>query len=1189
MSNITTRHRSLQAPPPAYAELQAISNYSFLEGGSHPHELVAQAKALGLAALGLADRNSLAGLVRAHVAAKEVGLRLLVGARLEPEDAPRLLCYPTDRAAYGRLCRLLSLGQGRAVKGQCKLTLADVAAHAEGQVLIVLPPEGASFARGGASPAPRWRGDPSRPPPFCERGVGGEEGVAAGFEADLRRIQRAVPAARLYLAASNTRRGNDRACIAALAALAARTGVRLVAAGDVLYHAPHRRPLQDVLTAIRHHTTVAEAGFRLAANAERHLKSPAEMARLFRGHEAALAATGEIVEACRFSLDQLQYEYPEEPVPSGKCPQTHLEDLARAGAHRHFPDGIPERIATTLARELTLIRELGYAPYFLTVHDIVAFARSKAILCQGRGSAANSVVCSCLGITAVNPTEVDLLFERFISPERKEPPDIDVDFEHERREEVIQYIYKRYGRDRAGLAATVISYRARSAVREVGKAMGLSADTVAALAGMVWGTHADGTLPERHVREAGLDPGDPKLRLVLELTAELTGFPRHLSQHVGGFVLTRGPLVEVVPVGNAAMQDRTFIEWDKDDIAALGLLKVDVLALGMLSCIRRALDLLARHHGRSHTLASIPRDDGAVYDMLCRADSIGVFQVESRAQMNMLPRLKPRNFYDLVIEVAIVRPGPIQGDMVHPYLRRRDGIEPEIYPAPASGKGDPDELRRILSKTKGVPLFQEQAMRIAMIAAEFTDGEVNELRKAMATFRRRGTIGLLEEKMVSRMVERGYERAFAERCFNQIKGFGEYGFPESHAASFAHLVYASSWLKCHFPAAFACALLNAQPMGFYAPAQIVRDAREHGVEIREADVNHSDWDCTLEPGSSEPRPEDEDWGAKLEKRGKRGPALRLGLRQIDGLAEAEAERLMAARGGLVTSSPRTSDGESRAPFQSPHDLWHRGGLRLDTLERLAGADAFRSMGLDRRQALWEVAAIARAEPLPLFQWGATSEAGPEPRVALPRMALSEHVVCDYQTLRLSLKAHPMSFLREGFRAERVLACADLRGLRDGAWVAVAGVVLVRQRPGSAKGVVFMTIEDETGIANAVVWPKTLERYRRVIMASRLVLIRGRIQRHEDIIHVVSARLEDRTADLGLLTGAGGPAELTVPLARADEVVRPGPDPDQSGGHPRFQRQRDREGAANPTPAPARPARSAHPRNQRIIPRSRDFH
>ena len=1130
----------------SYAELQVTTNFSFLRGASHAEELVAQAKGLGLAAIAVVDRNTLAGVVRAHVAAKDIGLKLIVGARLDLKDAPSLLCLPPDRASYGRLSRLISLGQGRAEKGECNLSLADVAAHAEGQIFIVLPPEDWSWHEVDIAAEANCNGSSSTDHVVSLAAYRGSalagKHVKGGFEAALERISHAlIPCnARIYLAVSHTYRGDDRARISALAGIAQRCGTPLVATGDVLYHAPHRRPLQDVMTCVREGCTIDTAGYRLMPNAERHLKSPRQMARLFRGFEDALARTLEIAQACRFSLDELVYEYPDEPVPPGKTPQAHLEALAWEGAAFRFPQGVPEIVASTLRRELTLIDELGYAPYFLTVHDIVSFARSRGILCQGRGSAANSVVCYCLSITAVNPTEIDLLFERFVSPERKEPPDIDVDFEHDRREEVIQYIYARYGRDRAGLAATVISYRARSAVRDVGKAMGLSEDTVAALAGMVWGTRSGGVLPERHIREAGFDPGDPLLACVIELTQELMGFPRHLSQHVGGFVLTRGPLVEVVPVGNAAMPDRTFIEWDKDDIAALGLLKVDVLALGMLSCIRRAFDLLGAHHGRPITLANVPRDDAATYDMLCRADSIGVFQVESRAQMNMLPRLKPREFYDLVIEVAIVRPGPIQGDMVHPYLRRRSGLEDEIYPSPSPQHGEKDELKRILSKTKGVPLFQEQAMRIAMVAAKFSDAEVNELRKAMATFRRRGTIGLLEEKMVGRMAARGYNQEFAARCFNQIKGFGEYGFPESHAASFAHLVYVSAWLKCHYPAAFACALLNSQPMGFYAPAQIVRCAREHGVEVLPADVGCSDWDCTLEAGPQAG-----------------GVALRLGLRQIDGLVEAEIVRIVDAR-------------RDRA-FTDVHDVWRRSGTRRATLERLAAADAFRSLGHDRRQAIWEVKGLGESQPLPLFAWGEARETGAEPEVALPQMPLSEHVVNDYQTLRLSLKAHPMSFLRERFTAGRVLACEGLRNMKDGAFASVAGVVLVRQRPGSAKGVVFMTIEDETGVANAVVWPKTLERFRKVVMTARLVLIKGRIQRHEDIIHIVSATLVDRSDWLRLLSEEG--ATMKIPIANADEVLRPDPGSARSSTHPRWDR----------TSSPH------HPRQQRVIPKSRDFH
>ncbi|MEL7302651.1 MAG: error-prone DNA polymerase, partial [Pseudomonadota bacterium] len=1032
-----------------------------------------------------------------------VGLRLLVGARLVIEGLPDLVCYPTDRAAYGSLCRLLSAGQRRAPKGECYLTEDDLRAHAAGQIFTVIPPETfswrdvAEFADGEATQAAAESKHPHVTDARCR------------LDADLARLKGTLAdATALYLAAPVRYRGDDIATFGALEALGGKHGMALIATNDVLYHADHRKPLHDVLTCIREKVTIQSAGRHLEANAERHLKSPSEMHRLFRACPAALASADEILKACTFSLDELVYEYPEEPVPDGCTPQTHLEDLVWHGAQWRFPDGIPDAVRRTIAKELALIAELKYARYFLTVHDIVSFARGRSILCQGRGSAANSVICYCLGITAVNPTEVNLLFERFISPERREPPDIDVDFEHERREEVIQYVYQRYGRERAGLTATVISYRARSAVREVGKAMGLSEDVVAALAGMVWGLRGGGALNERYIREAGLDPDDPLLAAVLELADELIGFPRHLSQHVGGFVLTRGPLTEVVPVGNAAMEERTFIEWDKDDIEALGLLKIDVLALGMLTCIRRAFALLADHHNRPLTLASVPREDPEVYDMLCAADSLGVFQVESRAQMNMLPRLKPRTYYDLVIEVAIVRPGPIQGDMVHPYLRRRNGEEEEVYPSPHPDHGPRDELRDILGKTKGVPLFQEQAMRIAMEAAKFEGPEINELRRALATFRKRGTIHLLEEKMIDRMVARGYDPTFAARCFNQIKGFGEYGFPESHAASFAHLVYISSWIKCHYPAAFCCAILNSQPMGFYAPAQLVRDAREHGVEVRPVDVNLSDWDCTLEPTGTPNQ-----------------PAVRLGLRQVDGLGQDEASALLDVR-------------DRTGPFTSVHDLWLRAGIKRAAIEHLAAADTFRSLGQDRRQALWNVKALGADRALPLFTWGGAREDGCDSAVALPDMPLSEHVVNDYQTLRLSLKAHPVAFLRSRMERSRFTPCSDLDSLPDGAAVTVAGVVLVRQRPGSAKGVVFMTLEDETGVCNTVVWPNTLERFRKVVMSARLIVVRGRIQRHENIIHVVSRTLEDRSDWLADLSDWG--EHMDIPIANADEVLRPDP-------------------------------------------------
>ena len=1056
----------------AYAELQVASNFSFLRGASHPEELVARAQDLGLAALALTDRNSLAGVVRAHAEAKKRNLRFIAGARLVPRDGPEVLCLPTDRAAYGRLARLLTLGKRRAPKGECHLALADILAQAQGQILIALPPDAAI------------------PPPAF---------------ADALRALRNSAAADVFLAGQFLFRGDDAARLERLAQIAAACATPLVASNDVHAHVPERRPLQDVLTCIRAHCTIHDAGYRLFANAERHLKAPAEMARLFRDHPDAVARTVEIAARCRFSLDELRYEYPAEPVPAGRTPQQELERLTGEGAAARYPAGVPARVQAALAHELALIGQLNYAPYFLTVHDIVRFARSRGILCQGRGSAANSAVCYCLGITAVDPARIDLLFERFVSAERNEPPDIDVDFEHERREEVIQYIYEKYGRERAGLAATVICYRPKSAIREVGKAMGLSLDAVDALARTIWGWGED-DVAEKHIRDSGFDPAEPTLARTLALARELIGFPRHLSQHVGGFVITRGPLCEAVPIENAAMPDRTVIEWDKDDLDALGMLKIDVLALGMLTCIRKAFALVERHQHRCLDLASVPAEDPAVYDMLGQADSVGVFQVESRAQMSMLPRLRPRCFYDLVIEVAIVRPGPIQGDMVHPYLRRRRGEEPVSYPSPA--------LEAVLGKTLGVPLFQEQAMRIAIVAAGFTPSEADRLRRAMATFRKVGTIHTFRRKLIEGMAARGYDRAFAERCFQQIEGFGEYGFPESHAASFALLVYVSAWLKRHHPAAFAGALLNSQPMGFYAPAQIVRDAREHGVEVRPVDVNASDWDSTLEGGPAR-------------------PALRLGLREIRGLRAAEAARLVAARGeGYATLA----------------ELQRRANLTAAALEALAAADAFRSLGLDRRRALWEVKGLSA--PLPLFAVaeaaapsGANAppvEFGDEPEARLPAMSLGEEVLHDYASLRLSLKAHPLSLLRPGLAAAGIEPSLRLKQIADGATVTVAGLVLVRQRPGTASGVIFATLEDETGVANIIVWPKVFERFRRTVLGSRLLAVRGRLQKEGLVIHVIAERLQDFTPRLRRLAEIDG--EVAMPLAHADEVKRPGRDP-----------------------------------------------
>lgn len=1090
MTGCKMGHNSLGTPV-RYAELQATSNFSFLRGASHPDELVKTAAHHGLSALALTDRNTLAGVVRAHVAAEEVGLSYIVGCRLDLTDGPSLLCYPTDRAAYGRLSHLLTRGKRKSEKGECRLSLDDVYDHAKGQVFIILPPL-------------RWDID----------------AVSKATRTLAERLN-----APCYLAASARYQGDDRRRIAELSVIAKNAKVPLIATGDVLYHTPSRRPLQDVVTCIREHCTLAHAGFRLEANAERYLRTPQDMARLFKGHDAALARTLEVQQACRFSLSDLRYNYPREPVPDGKSPQQYLEDLTWQGARKRFPLGIPDKVELTLQKELALIAELNFPLYFLTVHDIVHWARERGILCQGRGSAANSVVCYCLHITSVDPTEIDLLFERFISRERKEAPDIDVDFEHERREEVMQYIYQRYGREHAGIAATVISYRTRSAVREVGKVMGLSEDVTAALAGTVWGSSTD-KLAEKRVREAGLDPDDTTLARAVILSRALIGFPRHLSQHVGGFVLTEDPLSRVVPIGNAAMDERTFVEWDKDDLDALGILKIDVLALGMLTCIQKSLDLLAHHYGEERDLASFfPADDPATFKMIQNADTIGVFQIESRAQMSMLPRLKPKTFYDLVIEIAIVRPGPIQGGMVHPYLRRRSGEEDVHIPSPAPEHGASDELKNVLGKTLGVPLFQEQAMSLAMKAAQFTSAELNGLRRAMATFRRAGTIHTFEEKMVTRMVARGYDEAFAKRCFDQIKGFAEYGFPESHSASFALLAYVSSWLKCHRPDVFACALLNAQPMGFYAPAQIVRDAREHGVEVRPVDVNMSDWDNTLEPV------------------GDGSHALRLGMRQIDGLKHDDAETLVAHRD---------------AAFESLHQIQSVTGASVASLERLADADAFRSLGLDRRQALWQVRGLSKARPLPLFAHAKTDGQGEEQPVALPEMALSEHVIADYQTLRLSLKAHPMALLRATFDGMRCVQTVCVRELADKTPVVVAGVILVRQRPGTAKGVMFMTLEDETGVANAVIWPKTFEAYRKVAMASRLVVLRGRIQSHDGVVHVVTNHIEDYSGLLCALSDDGRGIHTAAP---GDEVTNP---------HPEQTARR-------------------HPRTVRIIPKSRDFH
>jgi error-prone DNA polymerase len=1116
---------------PAYAEIGITTNFSFLRGGSHPQEYVHQASELRLPVIGIADHNTLAGVVRAY---KELGNpevklkpKLLIGSRLVfNDDTPDILIYPRDRAAYGRLCQLLTRGKRAAEKGECHLTLDDLSEFAEGQLLVLTLPHRFETAK-----------------------------ALKTFD----QLQRSR-ADGVWLAAGLLYRGDDRRRLARLQRIAATARVPLLATNEVLYHDPARRPLQDVLTCIREKTTIERIGKKLEANAERYLKPAVEMIRLFRDVPEAIAETMRFAERITFSLDQLKYQYPDEPVPPGKTAQRHLEDLTWAGVAKYFPKGIDDKLRGTLHKELALIAKREFAHYFLTVHDIVHYARSKHILCQGRGSAANSAVCFMLGITSVNPVDIDLLFERFLSEERLEPPDIDVDFEHSRREEVMQYVYNKYGRHRAAIIATVIHYRPRSAIRDVGKALGLTEDVTAALADTVWGSWGKG-LNEMQVRQAGLDPKNSMVELAVELATELIEFPRHLSQHVGGYVLTQDRLDTYVPIGNAAMDDRTFVEWDKDDVDALRMMKVDVLALGMLTCIRKCFDLIADHKGERYELADIKsKDDDEVYRMLQRGESLGVFQVESRAQMNMLPRLKPRTFYDLVIEVAIVRPGPIQGNMVHPYLKRRK-MKPEDIEYPYPKGGDQNELKNVLYKTLGVPLFQEQAMRIAIEAAKFTPDEANGLRRAMATFRHMGTIHKFEEKMVGNLIGRGYPEEFARNCFNQIKGFGEYGFPESHAASFAQLVYVSSWLKRFHPDAFCCGLLNSQPMGFYAPAQIVGDARKNGVEVREIDVSFSFSQNMLE-----------------ERCGKHH-AVRLGFRQIDGFkwADPDEEFLRTENNKrLEIKKPKPEDwGErivaarERRRFTSLEDFARDTGLPKRALILLADADAFRSIGLDRRAALWAVRRLPDDVTLPLFEVATAREQPDEDARPLPLMPLPEQVVADYQTIRLSLKGHPMEFLRPMFAKEGVVTCAAIAHAHDKWRVRCGGVVLVRQRPGSAKGVVFMTLEDETGIANIVVWPKVMEHFRKEVMGARLILVEGTIQSSpEKVVHLVAERLFDRSHDLVRLSDDALGRRHAVPAGPT--LVEPLHDD-------------RREHPDNPA------QKIRHPRNVRILPRSRDFH
>jgi error-prone DNA polymerase len=1150
-----------------YAELHCKTNFSFLEGASHPDELVRQAAALGYRALAVTDRNSLAGVVRAHIAAKEVGLPLVIGAEITPIDAPPVVLWATDRASYGRLCRLITRGRRNAPKGECALTQQDVAEFAEGLVAGVGDwglGTGESRESEGLIRGP-WsvvRGENITDRQVTQYSVQSTQYPVFSSLSSAPSLRPAAPHAqspapsqqlhayrdifldRCYLLAELTCGPDDRARLAELQQLSRATGIPLVAGADVHYHVPARMILHDVLTAIRHGTTVSAAeGALLFPNAERHLRQLEEIQTLYADAPDALARTIEIADRCRFSLDELRYEYPTEQKgeqkgvrtvfvgePNDKTPRdgkqivltpfSYLTQLTWQGAAERYSDGVPEKIRHQLECELALIGELRYESYFLTVWDLVRFARSRNILCQGRGSAANSAVCYCLGVTSVNPATSDLLFERFISRERNEAPDIDIDFEHERREEVLQYVYEKYGRERAGLAATVITYCSRSAIRDVGKALGLSLDCVDALAKHVEGYTHEPKLAGR-CREMGIDPTSDLGHRLIYCVNEIIGFPRHLSQHVGGMVMTQGPLCEMVPIENAAMEDRTVIEWDKDDLDELGILKVDCLCLGMLTAIHKCFDLVREHHGRELTLATIPADDAGVYDMICRADTIGVFQIESRAQMSMLPRLRPRCFYDLVIEVAIVRPGPIQGNMVHPFLRRRMGEEEETYPN--------DAIRQVLHKTLGVPIFQEQAMRLAVVAAGFTPGEADQLRRAMAAWRRPGIIDQFRKKLLDGMRAGGLPDEFAQRVYQQIQGFGEYGFPESHAASFALLVYASAWLKHYYPAAFAAAMINSQPMGFYQPAQLVRDARNHGVVVRPIDVNHSRWDCTLE--SRESRVEG-DFGLRISDCGLKDPNpqseirnpqlfLRLGLRMLNGLGEAVGRTIERAR----------NDG----PFVSIDDFARRTGLGQAVIKRLAEADAFRSLGAGRRQALWQaLGQEKKRKAMPLFEhpdWSpvaaatkqglpttpllarrASNELEESTAQTLPAMQLYEEVVADYRTAGLSLRAHPISFYRDQLEGLGITPACKLAELPNDAPVRVAGLVLLRQRPGTAKGITFVTLEDETGTVNLVVHQHTWDRFYRVARRAPAWIAHGHIQTTDKtsatpIIHVVVSRLE----------------------------------------------------------------------------------
>ncbi len=1102
-----------------YAELCVTTNFTFLTGASHPEEMMIRAAELGLGAIAITDRNSLAGVVRAYSALKELKRkvdekirirsqhrvdsssrqevgnpnpiarpdtpklpRLIVGCRLVLRDSPMdWIALPQNRPAYARLARLLTLGKRRAEKGECHLDMQDMLKGCSGMILIALP----------------------------QQAIGAKQ-VAQHIQTAVRHYPGHV-----FLGAVPQYDGSDQAYLERCARLAQKTAAPMVAVGDVLMHHGSRRQLADVLTCMREHITIDQIGTGALPNAERRLKGSDDMSRMFRDYPAAIRRTLEIMARCGFCLSQLSYEYPDE-IADGEAPQERLARLAAEGLKRRYPQGAPEQAYAQVRKELALVEKLNFPAYFLTVHDIVQFARAQGILCQGRGSAANSILCYLLGITDVSPEVITMVVERFVSEHRGEPPDIDVDFEHERREEVIQHIYEKYGRHRAGLCATVIHFRSRSAIREVGKVMGLSQDVTAGLSGQIWGMSNGGADPDR-IRELGLDPADQRLAQTIRLIGEIIGFPRHLSQHVGGFVITKGRLDELCPIENAAMDDRTVIEWDKDDIDALHILKVDVLGLGMLSCIRKAFDLMETHEGQLLTIATVPQADKPTYDMLCLADAIGVFQVESRAQMNFLPRMKPREFYDLVIEVAIVRPGPIQGGMVQPYIKRRQGLEDVSFPS--------KELEGVLGKTLGVPLFQEQAMRIAVVAAGFTAEEADRLRRSLASFRRMGTISVFRDRFIEGMLKNNYDLDFAERCFSQIEGFADYGFPESHAAAFAMLAYVSAWLKCHHPAVFACALLNSQPMGFYAPAQIVRDAREHQVEVRPICVNNSQWDNTLE------------------RRADGTLALRLGFRQIKGFREEDAGWIVAARGN---------------GYRDPESLWLRAGIAPAALERLAEADAFSDMGLGRRNALWQVKAIRAQMPLPLFHDRIEGEGIREPEVNLPAMHLGEEVVEDYVAMRLSLRAHPMELLRPtmpNLTPHAELASAPLKR------TTVCGLVITRQRPGTASGVIFLTLEDETGVSNVVVWPKVYENYRRIVMGGRLLRVTGYLQREGIVVHLIAQKITDMSHRL---------SDLGHPMEDAIGITLP-----QTDDAPRL----------------AKPAsRARHPREQakKLFP-SRDFH